>query len=148
MQTNPRFVKATGVTSDIVEGEAIIVNLQTGNYYSIQGIGAQLWQLALGGHEVPEMLRQILIQHDVIPAELEEYSETLLGLFVQEGLLRTAEPASYSAKPNRISHPWPRLEKYSDLQALLTLDPIHETESLGWPHSLNSESRTKPFGTA
>jgi hypothetical protein len=30
----------------------------------------------------------------------------------------------------------PGLQKYSDMQDLLLLDPIHEVDEMGWPHAL------------
>jgi hypothetical protein len=36
----------------------------------------------------------------------------------------------------------PVLQKYSDMQDLLLLDPIHEVDETGWPHALPPERKT------
>ena len=38
----------------------------------------------------------------------------------------------------------PVLQKYSDMQDLLLLDPIHEVDEAGWPHALPPEPSAKP----
>ena len=43
-------------------------------------------------------------------------------------------------RPSRTAPPRlvrePRLDKYTDMQELLLLDPIHEVDERGWPNSL------------
>ena len=36
-------VNAPGVVSEVIDGEAIIMNLRSGHYFSAQGVGASLW---------------------------------------------------------------------------------------------------------
>jgi hypothetical protein len=39
----------------------------------------------------------------------------------------------------RIPFQAPALEKHSDMQDLILLDPVHEVGPRGWPHAADSE---------
>jgi hypothetical protein len=36
----------------------------------------------------------------------------------------------------------PVLDKYTDMQELLLLDPIHEVDDAGWPHTLTGDAQS------
>ncbi len=39
----------------IINGEAVIMNLTTGYYYSINEVGARIWDLCDGGHSIKDI---------------------------------------------------------------------------------------------
>ena len=44
-------------------------------------------------------------------------------------------PTATNSKPEKLSFSPPTLEKYTDMEELLALDPIHEVnEVVGWPN--------------
>ena len=47
------------VTSETVDGETIIINLESGNYYSLDGAGSAMWELIVAGHTVQEAAQAI-----------------------------------------------------------------------------------------
>ncbi len=57
---------------------------------------------------------------------------------LQEEQLIVTEPAEILAAPAGPLPPAasrPALQKFTDLQDLLMLDPIHEVDERGWPHA-------------
>ena len=40
-------VNSPAVVSEVIDGEAVIMNLKSGNYFSIQNSGAVIWDLSL-----------------------------------------------------------------------------------------------------
>ncbi|MCU1244771.1 MAG: hypothetical protein JWN02_681, partial [Acidobacteria bacterium] len=36
----------------------------------------------------------------------------------------------------------PRLERYTDMQEIILLDPVHKVDSQGWPHAAPSAAET------
>ena len=54
----PEFYRVSSpqVLGEVVEGEAIIVNLETGAYYSLRGAGADLWTYVERGASASEMV--------------------------------------------------------------------------------------------
>src|SRR4051794_9749502 len=60
MQAETRFrLNAPNVIAETIEGEAILVDLRTGNYYSIQGSGSQIWEALAQGVPVDRVAEEI-----------------------------------------------------------------------------------------
>jgi hypothetical protein len=112
--------------ADIIDGEAIIMNLNHGAYYSLAGTGAQAWQLLAGGATCDEAAEAISVHStagaDGVAADLARLLERLL----KEGLL-VEDPAR--AKPGAMDlvanaeYSTPTLDKYGDMKEMLALDP-------------------------
>ena len=118
-------VNKPDVVDESVDGEALIVHLGTGAYYSARGAGDIAWQLLAKGATASE----IAARTGGDAAAIAAFAGELLG----EGLLRhrTREPEQDGAV-GAITEA-PVLEKYTDMQELLLLDPIHDVEEAGWP---------------
>jgi hypothetical protein len=117
------------VVDESVDGEVLIVHLGTGAYYSARGSGDLVWQLLAGGATFAEAASAL----GATPDAVERFAATL----VAEGLLRLRNGRA-PAVPVISAPPVfdePVLEKYTDMQELLVLDPIHEVEEAGWPRA-------------
>ena len=118
------------IAAKVIEGEAIIINLATGMYFSLDGVGALVWESLTDGHSVEEVIMTVTRRYQV-PADQAATDVTrLAGEFVTEGLMRPRSDRSGSAG-NRdgvkagAPQPYatPRLNKYADMADLLALDP-------------------------
>ncbi len=123
------------VVAELVDGEAIAIDLKSGRYYSLLGPAAAVWSRLLAGHSLAEILAGVpeVGSHDGLGESLRQFVDNLLV----EGLIR---PSSNSLPRGSASglQPWPaealRLERFTDMQDMLTLDPIHEIDDdFGWP---------------
>jgi len=132
-------INSPQVIADVLEGELIILHLETGKYFSIKGSGVPIWQLIAGGYEDAEAADR-LAQH--YSAEQEQLLSEVVRLreqFLAEDLLSQLD-GSVSRTEVAIDlgteqvFAEPVVEAYSDMQGLLLLDPIHEVEDRGWPH--------------
>ena len=47
--TGARYALASDVAGEVIDGEAILIHLRTGIYYSLTGVGSATWQLLLSG---------------------------------------------------------------------------------------------------
>ena len=56
-------------------------------------------------------------------------------LVEMQGEVPGEPPASVAAQAGAERQPWaaPTLERFTDLQSLLLLDPIHDVDDSGWP---------------
>jgi len=112
---------------EVIDGEAIIINLLTGAYYSMGGVGAHIWSLIERRHSGTAILARVVDQYDVEPPAAEADLRALLAQLLEEGLVRpTAIPAAVETIPAVVSkQPYtrPGLEAYRDMQDLLALDP-------------------------
>jgi hypothetical protein len=141
---NARFrVKTPDVMHESIEGEVIIINLVSGTYYSVRGSGAEIWALvqdgqAVSGGEIVEALGTVF---DSSRVELERGVTQFLDELLREGLVAEVETGEETPgarplpenRPTRRPFELPALEKYTDMQDLVLIDPVHQVDDAGWP---------------
>lgn len=115
------------VIADVIDSETIIMNLESGDYYSLNGSGGELWLLLLAGLRRDELLATIAARHDVKPPIADV--DTFIGRLLEHGLIVPAERVA--ASPS-IADPmaqgagaWssPEISVYADMKDLLAMDP-------------------------
>src|SRR5688572_25295611 len=91
LDSNDRvIVNQTDVAAEVIDGEAIIMNLSTGMYYSMDGVGALLWNWAGRGHTFAEMTQALQERFGVAPLRAEADLERLVEQMIREGLVQVA----------------------------------------------------------
>ena len=128
-------INSPSVVAETIDGEVVIVNLESGSYYSIRAIGAIIWGALVEGYsrdKIDEAFSRIGgTGKSGSPPNVEIFIDRLL----LEKLLRPSDrsrPVSLLAIPPG-EYSEPELEKFSDMEALLLLDPIHDVDEKGWP---------------
>lgn len=119
-------VNKPDVVDESVDGEVLIVHLGTGAYYSSRGAGDVAWQLIARGASANETAQAM--GRDAAD-EILAFVDQLLA----EGLVRERVKPVEELSPVAHAPGAPLLEKYTDMQELLLLDPIHDVEEAGWP---------------
>jgi len=135
----PTFYKILDnkVAHEIIDGEAIVIHFDTGNYYSLNGMAAKIWQwIVLGANR-----QQIIDAFQEIRPDQIQGLDAFFDLLATEQIIEKKEEAGEmnpaAAMPgDKIPFELPALEKYNDMQALLLSDPIHEVDETGWPKPL------------
>lgn len=128
------------VMHETIDGEVVVVNLDSGVYYSFDGVGGQIWDLLAAGGSIEAVRAQLLARYEGEPAQIAEAAARFIGRLRDEGLVRVAEAPSAggSGAPtngtDRQPFAEPVLQKYTDMEALLLADPIHEVDEAGWPN--------------
>ncbi|MPS29486.1 MAG: PqqD family protein [Alcaligenaceae bacterium] len=117
--------------AEVVGNETIVINLDVGNYYNLQGTAVEVWQALMAG-VTPEQL-----------AGANGWSEAArdaLGKLVQQALdeqilIAAPSPADVAVPAIAVADPAElTMSVYADMQEILGLDPIHETDVVaGWP---------------
>ena len=132
------------VIHETVDGEVILIHLERGTYHSLRGSGALLFEPLLRGASPRELEAVLAAETDADPATVEAAVERLVQELWRQALVVRATDGASAAAPAasatanghaavRRRFEEPRLESFADLQDLLTADPIHEVEPLGWP---------------
>lgn len=140
-------VNTSQVISETIDGEAVMINLPTGNYYSLNDAGGEVWTLIERAASVEEMVTTLTSQYQAAPDEIERSVGELLDRLLHEELIVpcTGEEVGMGAvvamtasttPPSEQRPPFqaPKLEKFTDMQDLILLDPVHEVDAKGWPH--------------
>ena len=135
-------INAPTVISETIDGEAIIINLDTGAYYSLRETGAAVWQLLEQGATSQAISAELIQRYDSPLPTIEASLQSLLDELVQDQLIvphdsaRTL-PQSAGSIPTdghrKLPFTPPTLEKFTDMADLLLLDPIHDVSEQGWP---------------
>ena len=139
-------INAPHIVHEIFEDkEAAIINLKSGNYYSLDPVGAFVWSHIDSGATVGEIVQEVLAQYEADVAEVSHAIAKFIDALQAEELITIASDGDGQAKRQAITSAAngngaktaftaPVLERYNDMQELLLLDPIHEVDETGWPN--------------
>lgn len=141
---NQRFrVNTPTVTHETIDGEAVIINLDSGNYYSLVDVGSFIWGLIEKGASANDLQDQVSQTYHGDVFDIDRGVQDLLVQLQQENLIVPVNSAAEAVDtaqviPSNNHHEKPSfnpplLHKYSDMQELLLLDPIHDVDDAGWP---------------
>jgi len=128
------------VAAEVLDGEAIILNLATGAYYSLDKAGARVWTCI--EHELAEqdIVRLIARDYGVELARVTEDVAALVTRLLEEQLVVLGAPGPAGAEPPALTGPAayerPDLRKYSEMADMLALDPpLPGLKDLPWKGS-------------
>ena len=120
------------IVGEVFDGEAIIIDTVTGAYFSLAEGPANVWTALMKGHRtLSDIAESSAVAQDVVHVVLVE--------LVNAGLINTSAPSTEvaeTAETAETAEVTPMyLTKYSDMEELLLLDPIHDVSPAGWPSS-------------
>jgi hypothetical protein len=134
---------APQVMAETIGGETIIVNLASGHYFNLQGSGVEIWEGITNGDSVSSLIARLEAEFEAPRGEIETSVKQLLDDLVEEELIvadeaaGNDEPATSTPRPEAGRRPFdrPSLAKFTDMQDIILLDPVHEVDTRGWPHA-------------
>jgi hypothetical protein len=141
-------VNSPHIISETIQGEVIVIHLETGSYYSLRDSGAEIWNLIEQGARPEDVVEALSARYEGASEEIEASTIRLLEELHAEGLVAPVEAdengrpvAKAEATPSskRSAFEPPKLEKFTDMQDLILLDPVHEVDARGWPHTAPSD---------
>jgi hypothetical protein len=128
----PRLIHET------IDKETVVIDTETGVYFSITGSGYLVIQLLDQGASAAQLAAQLAaafgLDAAVLRSQMEEFVTTLLA---EELIVPTADAPGASVElvlADSEAYAPPLLEKFTDMHDLLLMDPIHEVSDAGWPH--------------
>jgi len=139
-------VNNSDVIFETFEDEVVLINMGTGNYYSIDGTAADIWGLIENGCALDAIVgyvsRKYRVDNKDIKKDIGEFISEIQneGLIVVGGSAESGTDPGVVEEPDRepekskINYEKPSLKSFSDLQELILLDPIHQVDDSGWPH--------------
>lgn len=140
---NQRYrINAANVVSEIIDGEAIMMHQISGDYFSADGLGCEIWRWIGEGRSRQQMLDLLSGRTTQPPAELSRSLDSFIADLLAHTLIVEAEegdgtdPEAPPETPanGTVAFSAPVLHVYTDMRDLLLLDPIHDVEAQGgWP---------------
>jgi len=117
------------VGAQVIDGEAIIINLSNGMYYSLDNVGGKVWEMIEDGSSLAEMTEVITSLYKVPGEQVNADVERLVEELVKENLVTVSEEGPTrnekpELEPQHIRpYDTPTLKIYRDMADLLALDP-------------------------
>jgi hypothetical protein len=124
------------VAHETIDGEVILIQLETGYYYSLDGLGAQVWTGLVDGREPDALVGELSasLGDDARAAVFgllhELHSEQLVVL--EHGAPAALAEAALAGGSDGIARP--ALQKYTDMEDFMLVDPVHDVDERGWPN--------------
>lgn len=122
--------KSSQVAAKVIDGEAIIMNLANGLYYSMDHVGAAIWQRMEGGMAlgaiVADVSRRYGAAEDAVRRDVHDLAAELLAeelVDVADGPVTPPWPADEPPGDGVQAYASPVLNRYDDMADLLALDP-------------------------
>lgn len=130
-------VNSPSIVSEVLDGEGVMINLDTGTYYSASGVGGAIWSLLEAGAHAGEIEGWLRSAWGDQPGLAEDVAAYIRRV-VEEKLVvpdpTRAAPALPPPAPRKEAYAKPVIEVFKDMQDLLLADPIHDVDETGWPH--------------
>jgi hypothetical protein len=132
LKTTSFRLNSPSVIFDSIDSEVLVIDLKVGHYFRLTGESSILWSLILSGSTLTEIFEYSSIpesQHEEVLKFVEELA--LLDLIIESEIIQRSQMNSQSLDGKNLI-----IEKFTDLEDILGLDPIHEVDaSIGWPFS-------------
>lgn len=138
-------INTPNVVAETLDGETTIVDLEKGIYYALNGSGSLIWDELISGTSQAEVAGVVTHTFGIGDEEAGRSVGDLIGQLAEAGLIVENGSAPSNGTPAisdrpaaagngaRAGYVEPKLSVYTDMQELLLLDPIHETDDAGWP---------------
>lgn len=134
-------VNTQKVAHQLIDGEVIIIDFDTGAYYSTDETGAEVWGWIARGASLPQIIGSMTQRysgdHATIASEVSRFVDELASEALITSLPGAAVDGDTGPMPgtatDRPAFEAPVLCKYTDMEDLLLSDPIHEVGESGWP---------------
>lgn len=127
------------VIHEAFDDEVVIVNFEDGSYFSLNPSGMLVWAALDEGRSVEDIADLLAGHYQAERSQVEPALATLIQDMCAARLILPADgalPAPPPPPPLAPRKPFdpPRLNRYTDMQELLLLDPVHEVDDTGWPN--------------
>jgi len=135
----PLRVASANVHSKVFDDEVVVLEMKSGTYFSLRRSGVDVWRLIEENASSGRIFEALGERYDAPSEEIATAVEALLSELAEAELIvgdPSIDPVQPSVAPpaKKLLFSPPQIERFTDMQDLLLLDPIHEVDDAGWPH--------------
>lgn len=133
------------IISDVFGEEVVLVNLESGVYYSLRYSAAQIWIRLINQYSPTEIFADLIqiykVDENDLISDINLFFTQLLEVKIIKIALETEKKSiEFNSKEMLVPYTSPVLETFSDMQEILLLDPVHDVDKAGWPISKNPDT--------
>jgi hypothetical protein len=128
MVADDSYLCANGrdVAAKVVDGEAILINLSNGLYFSMDKVGAYVWSMIAAGSTVELIARSVSDRYGVPTERTRPDVRSLVAELLRENLIEAGNGTPVLTASTRVgTEPYepPKLVRYDDMADMFALDP-------------------------
>ncbi|WPP40623.1 lasso peptide biosynthesis PqqD family chaperone [Paenibacillus hunanensis] len=82
-----RFVQNKNYIASDMNGEKVMLDVQSGKYYNLGTIGGRIWDLSAQASTVDEIVARLLEEYEVSQEVCKQQVTTFMGQMLSEGLV-------------------------------------------------------------
>jgi hypothetical protein len=82
-----KLIASTAVVAAELDQEAVLLNVETGLYFGLDAVGAEVWKLLEQGATEHEIMEHLLAEFDVEPSQLRADMREFLDQLLSHGLI-------------------------------------------------------------
>ena len=146
MAENLRYnIYDNNIISDVFGEEVVLVNLESGVYYSLKYSAAQIWIRLINQYSPTEIFTDLIQIYQVDENDLMSDINLFFTQLLEDKIIKIASETEkksieFNSKGILVNYTSPVVEAFSDMQEILLLDPVHDVDKAGWPISKNSDT--------
>ena len=139
MKPESRFgLYNSNIVSEEFGNEVVIVNLDSGIYFSLRNTAVLVWLRIQNSYSIEEIINdfQLIFEEEknVIIEKVEKFiSDLVENKLILEKTDLALQSITFDANIPKIKFDQPVIEIFSDMQEILLLDPVHDVDQAGWP---------------
>lgn len=130
-------MRSHGIVSETIEGEAVVLNLATGTYFSLSGAAVLAWSALQDGAGAAQLIALLKSRYRSEGAAVEDAVSAFLdNLLLEEVIEPVRDTVPVACPPGEGGSELFRgltIQRFTDIQELLLIDPVHEVDERGWP---------------
>lgn len=136
-------INTPNIIYEIIDEEVIIINMERGIYYSLRGVGMDIWELLKNPISEALVTAILILKYEANSPDIEHAVSQFFSELQTEELIKPIQISHLEQEAhknflpneqrNKTNFQAPILEKYTELQEMLLLDPIHSVDNTGWP---------------
>lgn len=133
------------IISDVFGEEVVLVNLESGVYYSLRGSATQIWIRLFNQYSTSEIVSELkriyqVVEWDLV-TDINQFVSQLIDLkIIKLSTDITNKSIEFVSSDLLKEYNSPVVETFSDMQEILLLDPVHDVDKAGWPISKNTNT--------
>jgi xanthine/uracil permease len=116
------------VAAKVVDGEAILINLTSGLYYSMDKVGGLVWSLIAVGSSIEQVAQAVATSYSVPVGRARDDVRLLVRQLLDESLITIAAGSSAAVPSTAVAansgqYKTPTLTRFDDMADMFALDP-------------------------
>ena len=84
-------VRDKNSTAVYLDGNAVVLSLRAGSYFTFNGVGTDIWNMLVRPHRVREIFDELLQRHEVDETTLTAHVGPFLEQLAKEGLVQVID---------------------------------------------------------